>query len=693
MNHRPLTPALFVAYDDPAPLRRIRHLQPDDSRIATVTRDDLDVAALKSLFVDVGATDPFLVVHLVGPRDETGDDAQTLVDAVESVRTKVLESHPGLQALRIWVVHAVDRRIDEAEVGLIRTLLQQTDLRGVLVTTTSTKASVAHSAADLHAFSADASTLLRIPDFEAELAATPPSAWACGVASVSYSTARLGQAVSAFHSARLIAECLLPEPEAADPAYDLGEDHIREMDLGGDAERRRLLRAPRGGTLLARLRMDDIAFDHVPVTAWCDTITTRHDLLALRELPFVENRIRENAEQRLGELREDTTRAMLDWLEQSRSLESTMRFCEGMRRRIEEVLGELRGRKTSNLRDQTVADRDRLRRLLRLLPFGPAVAVRLLAFSVFVWVLAARLVASRVGSDASFTTIPLGAAATVLVVGSSLYFRRLRSTVRVRDRLAAGLEKLLEADVEDQVLSARIDLLTRLRDWVGRRPPWWAGDELPAPAPAGADSLAEWLGWLRHDTAAVQAVLEVRSSSREVPGLGSTRYAVDLPAPDDTDISTLADQLLPDAPSPQEGAEAMIRALRGDVTGDTLPVFGADELAERWSSWLEAPVRDCAWPGLTDLVADDPQAAHRARRVLETDVTPALDGAEPQVRHYLVVPGGEQGRFYTTFLEDDHEVRRTVSAGLTGVYVMPLDSFAAMVHLYRLEIGDEEGGG
>ena len=698
MNGARLAPALLIAHDagGEVSLRRVEQLQPPgDASTVGLPTQDFDIGAVEPLLSDVGADDPFLVLHLVGPRDTADDeDLARLVEEIEGIHNKIRERHPGLRVLRPWVVHAVGRKIDDSETSLIGKLLSIASLRGVLVTATSSSASVSHNDRDQATFSADAATLLRVIELESQLATDPPSTWAFGVASVSYSAARLGQALSALHSSRMIGDHLLAKGKARDPAHDLGEDFIVGLDLGGDHEGVRLLSAPRGGTLLARIRMDDISFDGIPVTSWADAITTRHDILALRELPFILDRIDENAQDRLDELRDDAARATLDDLEKSHSLESAMRYCEGMRRGVESVLADLRGRRVPSGVDQTIADREKLRRLLRWLPFGPAVAMRLAALAILVLVVMAGLTGPRPGvvPDVTASRYPLGATATVLLLGGFLYFRRLRRTVRVRDRLAKGLEKLLERDVEEQVLEERIETLTRLRDWIGPRPEWWSTGPVPDQVPHRATTLSEWLAWLRHHTQAVKTLLDQRAASRDLPGLGSTPYAVDVPAPEELTTDELSHQLLDDPPTPKDGMRAMVLALRVDVDGRRLPVFGPEDLADRWSHWLEDKEIESAWPDLTALISENPSVATRARRVLETDVTPALDHAEPLVMHYLAVPGGEGGTLERAILdEDDNKVERTVSRRLTGIFEMPIPSFVAMVNLYRLQFAAEAG--
>lgn len=181
----------------------------------------------------------------------------------------------------------------------------------------------------------------------------------------------------------------------------------------------------------------------------------------------------------------------------------------------------------------------------------------------------------------------------------------------------------------------------------------------------------------------------------------TSRYAIDLPLASLLSTEELAEQILPDAPEPREGARSLILLIRPDCQPNSLRTLSRDELEPLWTRWLLNRLGPQLWPDLGALLAERPTVRNAARRAIEGNTTPAITAADnaPSVgtRHYLALPGGRDGATYRQLFSADIEPSeiptRRVSDSLTDVLDNRLPDVALMVHLYAMDLDAEPGSG
>ena len=696
-----LVPALLVHHDatGSACADRVDWLcRGAGQRIRSVGVDAFDADDLTDLLEEVGANDTFLIIHFVGPLVDPVLVETTAAPARERVESTVQAMHriagdigtryPRMRALHQWAIHAVGQEIDDGEAHLLARLVETSEaietvplLRGVLVSATSSHASVTHTRGDQISFCADAASVLLSTTLEPTLASADAFTWSIGSTSITYEPQRLSERLSAEHVARVIDELLLAPLPSRDPGRAEGETCVDVLDLESELEVARLLERPGGGSVRSRVRLADLDFDRIPMSAWVDVITTHAEMVGRTQLPVVEAAVRNNADARTTELRGLLADAMVEQLSRSLRLASAEAFCAGMRAELQETIDDLASRPPPEPAHEWIrADQVKLRHFLRWLPFGPAVALRVLSLALLALLVIGTVTTDGSGSVTSLVGRPWGRAAAVviLILGFGLYQRRLRRTIAVRNRLLQSLEGQLLARGDALVHRIHLEMLTSLLAWIGTAT---EDENMPVEPPPSADSLSSWLWWLRISSR------ELVERSQSGAGRGAsgvvTTMSLELPA---GGLDEHVEDLLVDVPEQGEVLRGLIAVLRPLITYEGLPVVGPDELELRWALWLSDPVRQRAWTDLGDLLRREPRSRQKARDLLEVDATPAIDDADvhgAEVRHYLVLPDGANGDVQAALFAADVSPSSPtpITQQLTDVITSANVGLAVMVHL------------
>ena len=683
------TPALVIGYGGASiePLMRIRWLaQEMEWPLYAEQHDEFSDESAEVVAKHVGQGGPLLLIHLIRFDDRLPDpsdpsDDRQMVSALEGANghaERLARAYPGVD-LRQWAVVLTGRTIDPSEAMLLASLADS--MRGVLVTAASTSTSVAHPPEVESAFGADLVILLGLSDLEAQIAEVG-GVWICGVSSVGYSADRLRLSVAASRAAEMAARLLEAEDAGG---TELGEQWLEDRELDVETAWLGLLDSPAGGSLLSRVRFGDLDFRGIPVGSWTDAILSRHDMAVVGDISIITERVRAAADVRLCELRTATVAMTLSELETTKRIIETMAFCDGVALALGRAIDTVERAAKPNVDREIDEDRRKLRGLLKWLPYGPAVAVRLLIAALFVLLIGAVAAGSRtVPVNVLLSPWPAAAAGAVLVLGASIYGRRLRRTVRVRDRLAKNLEHQLVDRVHEIARAAHLDMLHRLSRWLGSQPPWWP-DEPDAEIPETASSVVEWLAWTYVVLDRTNDELVQRSEHRTIRGVGTTEFAIDVPTTDAIRTDSLAPALDEDS---MGGAVREFIAFVLPLLSREPPVVPTedlllDETTTALDTEFEAP-----WRNLEGILADNAVVAREARSVLQADLTPT-GGDSPEVLHYLIVPGGREGGVAQRLLPRHDDVAPGVLVQLTDVRPTSVPSFAAMVHLYRLEVAAE----
>jgi hypothetical protein len=704
---REVLPALLIAHDPlgEAALTRVKWIvEGAGSLIVGCTASEFTAAVAAVALEEVGAYDAFAVVHFVGPLDDPGlavtdhgaEPVDALVAAVTGVNAGIRARFPGKQRIDHWVIHTVGQVVDESERQFVERVARDTDLRvrGVIVSASATHVSVTHDDDEQACFAADIALALLGSDLEQHLAQAEPVAWVGGATSLSYAGARVGEAISTFCALRMLDEHLLAESPAGDPSFDEGVQWVEGMGLTGPLEREHLLASTSGGSLLSRIRMEHIDWEAVPITSWSDVLTTQQLLLANEEFDPIREVIEANGRKRLEELKASVIARSFEQLESTFRFESTLEFDRGVRAGLEHARQELPEPVRSIDPEIVEKDRARLRRFTRWLPFGAAVALRVFAAALGALV----VVSARTGSTdlpvLDHFSKPWGrlTALAVLIAGFVLYRRRLKRTLKVRDRLREELELQLVDTAEQWTADARRQVLVDLRSWVGDRPPWIDDGQVPD-RPEFAASLVEWFAWLVRESRLSREHLVVRAHERRHPAGLASRFAVDIPLATHLSTEELAGQLLRDPPKPGDAARSLAVVIRPECQPGSLRVLSRDELEAVWTRWLVNQLGAELWHDLASLLMERPSIRDAARGTIEANTTPALVAADnaPSVgtRHYLALPGGAGGAAYQRLFSADIEpgvIRgRKVTDSLTDVLDMRIADLVLMVHLYALD--------
>ena len=703
-----LLPALLIAHD-PLAERAVGRAQwvieGAGSGIVCCTAAEFTGAIAEPALTDVGAYDAFLVIHIVGPLEDPGlsiaergdDPVGALETDIAAVHETLHQRFPGKHRIDQWVIHAVGQVVDESETRFIERIAKNTNagLRGLVVSASATHASVTHDDDEQAGFAADIAMALIGSDVEHYLANSEPTAWIAGTTSLAYSAARMSESISAFHALRILEDHLLADSPPGDPALDIGEQWVDDLDLASTQERDLLLSSPTGGSLLARVRMGEIDWATVPVTSWSDVLTTHQTLVANQQLGTIRDVIEKNRLKRVGELKASVIGAMFEELEESVRFESAIAFCTGVQAGLEKALAAIPDPERTVDPELVDQDRAKLRRFTRWLPFGPAVALRVLAFALGIMV----VVRARTG-PANLPILrlvpkPWGyvAALLILVCGLVLYLRRRNRTLAVRDRLKEGLAGQLVDTVEQLVVEARREALVEVRAWIGSRPGWLDHGSAPN-RPEEAQMLVEWVAWLVHESRLSRDLLLRRAVDRtDVSGI-SSRYAVDLPNVRILPTEELADQTLRDTPTAKEGAQTLVLHFRQVGTHTALRILDKQQLAQMWTGWLASRMSRQVWHGFGDLLVDQPSVRDSARETIESNTTPAIAAEDnaPSIRtsHYLAIDGAMEGEPYRNLFSPDVDAdaipRRKVTDSLTDVLDFRIPNVAVMVHLTSLDL-------
>lgn len=672
-------------------------------RLESLSDAEIDVAFGAG---EVGAYDPFLIIHLVGPLEDPhlvpetgGTSADAIIAGVAHVMGAVTKRFPGHHDLRYWIVHMVGQVLDPPEREFLTRALDKASpgLRGVVLSTTASHARVGVDRDEQAGFAADAALVLAASALEGELHEADPVVWAVGVSSVTYARKRLALALAHRRMVRILDEHLLGMPGSAEPAYELGQRWVADSeDLRQASARELLIASPAGGSLLAHVRIGVIDWDRIPLTSWADVLTSTQRMLGVTQTPMIRDRIAEARQEWLHGLKEQLLTAAMNELADSARLESVLRFLAGVRAALDQMRSGTVDARPSADPGRVVADTKLLRRFARTLPYGSAVAARLLAVVVGVLIfLAARFD----GNDPSVLAAldqpwaRIGASA-VLLTGFVLYQRRLAATLRVRDRLGLLLERQLVDRVERLIADAYRSTISELVDWIGMRPEWL--DE-----PAGSDTsmtagtLCEWYAAVALHTRAIRAEMPGDAEHRE-SGSGAPPASVfALRIPDSLQILTepVAREVFND-PMPDSDAVKRIAAwlaARCDV--DTLAPVSREELHHFYSELLRGEEDRRIWADLEALLAARPDLCAAARKVLEMNSTPGLvDGSGSTLpRHVLAISGGPENRGLPLIFGDGNrelgvdDSSREISGHRVRVIDLAVPNMVMMIHLYPMD--------
>lgn len=560
----------------PAQLNTKRDSLPD------VVRDD---------FVSVPPDRAYPVVHIAGehPDERHGD-------AVSEVRERLHEEFPALLD-DPWLVLVIGQELDEEEAAFLRQVAADAGVSravpGVLVCTGASKVAVGHAPEEACAFAADLALALLGSRLAQELRHDPRErVWAAAATSLSYQPAGVASAAASWLASRSL-ERLAAPVQATDPAELNGDRWVADLGLA-DAERdSELLLAAGGRSLAEQLSASDVDLTGVEPAAWADTLTARHDLLVLDTLPKARQRVDDAAERRARALEGDLRMAVRDRIASTVSLEGGHRWGEGAARRLAREDAELAARATTEGTPVDLRPTHRgLARAGSRRPGGLALLVRVVVLAVAVGLLLARL-------DRGSAWLPVVGALIVGGLGTFQWWWSGRRLRRARLRHERAIQRRLRKRLHRHVLDRRRSICGRLRAVLG---------------PAGE------LDRIRHlQRASSEAVplLAEASDRRGSPAVEPTRFAVDLPHPEDLPGPELARRLRAgDVDQLDRRVAEVVAALPGDIRSEAV----ADEACEA----LVPLLRPQGWTGLADLLEQDPATADRAQRLLRQVLTPAL---------------------------------------------------------------------
>ncbi len=636
-----------------------------DGVVHSDTVESFSIASVERIVAHVGQGDPLLLIHFL---EVDSDDSRVKATASTSaIAHEIRSAYLGID-LRQWAIILTGRTLDAVEMSAITELSDQ--MRGVVVTAASTNESVAHTPEEEFAFAADAAATLASSRLESEIGQRG-GAWMWSAASITYSVRRLLLADAAAQAMVALDELLANAK--TDVAYELGTQWIDDLQLSDDESWQKLLDSPSGGSLLAKLRLFDIDFDSIPIQSWSETLTTRYDLATLNEVPFINSRIAYTRDERFSDLRFLIATEILAQIEATKNVSEAAAYCSGMRSALDRAIASIKSNQLDSPIADFTTDRQKLRQLLRWLPFASAVATRVAMVALWILVgLSAAVGTGTIPVDVTVSRWPGFASTAVILIGWSLYRRRLRRTIQLRDRLARRMEQQLVDSTEAKAVTEHLTLLSWLRDWVGEA----HGDYEDSPPP-NADSVADWLGWLKALLKHARSTFQDRSDLRRFDAVTTSRFAIDVPTADDVPTAALFEATRPiDVAAATRG---LIAVVRENLLSSDLTLSAKRQLVEQWSSQLVEP-RAARWETLGEALAEGGQTLETALGVLATDLTPA-GGSTASIAHYLVAPDEgtanllipEEGDVATGVMPQLTDTRRTHAAG-----------FAATVHLYRL---------
>jgi len=702
-------PALLVGHDRlaDAAVARVQDVI-EGAGLQIVTRfstdDTFDAGDLTPALRETGADDPFPIVHIVGPIEDPSlttvdrgpDPTQALVDSIRGVQNSIADRFPGKRRLDLWVIHTVGQVIDDVEHEFIAALAAtfSDGLKGIVVSASTTKSSVVHDDDEQAGFAADLGLLIVGSDMGRQLGDSGIIAWVAGANSVRYSRRDLARRLAAERGIVVLNGNLLAPPRASDPSFKSGQSWVEKLDLLNNTERLRLLDSGAGGTLLQRVHLGGIEWDKVPVTSWVDALTTNQTVRALTQLDDIDRVIDLSATERIEGLKRSLVAHTQDMIVSTERIEAALATAAGARVNLEQLVDQLEDAASSVDPDSVAADRAKLRRMSRWLPFGPAVALRTFAFATAVLLFVASIT-DRVGWGAlSRVGEPWGrfAGIATLVVCYVLYQRRIAGMLRVRDRLAATLERQLAELVEAKVVAARRRILTELCEWIGQRPSW-LDDDTPSERPDVAPDLSAWFAWVIVELRQASVILANTSgaaddSSHVRPAL--SRYVLDLPVNPATQGGLRSNG--GESPSIDVTVKELVSQLPQayDVGLGLSEVSGLDSVV---IDLLAGTTTESSLDGeLASLLRADDTSRKAARRVLEFDTTPVVGvdnaGDGESLRHFLAIEGGTEGSAYRTLFVDESAPdggTHRVSSMLGKVIDVGIPGLAVMGHFYSLD--------
>lgn len=670
------TPTICVAHGDAsAVLSRIGWVAAANGWQAFLSpAPAFDIESAKAIIGSVGQGEPLLVFHLMKTGDGAEPDTQALCDERDRIDSLILQEYPTLD-LRSWAIVSTGHILEPREIEALSAL--RPGSRGVIATAAATSTSVDHPHDDEVAFAANIVSVLGTSTLEGELGQMG-TIWLGSASSATFSRRSLELAVGArtirAHLSDLLADINVDESST------IGSFFLGDLDLGGDDEIRGLLTSGAGGSLLARVRFGVLDFGQIPVEAWSDVILGHHDMVVMHDMPLIKERILQNTSARLADLKDRIRRKLIDDFEETGNVAASIAFCEGMHRSLRRAIENLGDAPRDEHAYDTAEDRRKLRQLTRWLPYGPAVAVRLLASALLALVVTA-FVTGGAQVPVNFTTSswPVGAAATLLLVGGTLYWRRYRRTVRVRNRLTQGIEDRLVNDVLEVAFKARAGMLEELRAWVGTQVS--EPSEPETEIPQHADTVSDWFVHLRTLLHSIEDEVRERDEQRVSRKIGPTEYAINIPTPNAAPTAKL--DIDGAEPTHDEVVRGLVHAIRADLLDDALPVPSLDTLVDDWTDSLQIGIA-LKWNSLEDLLDADDATLSEVRSLLAADLTPA-GGTSPRVLHYLVAPGGADGKSASAITPSPGKPAPQVMTSLTAIKSTTAPNFVAMLHLYQLE--------
>jgi len=710
-------PALLVSHDqlaDVAVARVQAVIEGAGRKIVTKLSTDngFDPNVLGSALHESGADDPFQIVHIVGPlkdpslsiADRGDNPIATLVSAIGSVQDAIVDRWPGKRRRDLWVIHTVGQIIDDVERDFINTVTTTfaSDLCGFVVSASTTKASVVHDDDEQAGFAADLALLLVGSGIGQDLKDSGITTWVAGANSVRYSRRDHRRQLATDQGVLFLEKHLLATPPANDPSFKMGQSWVERLELLDDAERRRIIEAGAGETLLQRVDLGDIDWNSVPLTSWVDALTTQQTVRALTQLDDIDRVIDRAVEQRVETLKRSLVSLARDQVVSTERLEAAIATAQGARVNLEQLGNQLDDAPSTVDVAAIASDRAKLRRMARWMPFGPAVALRTFGFALAVLLVVASATDGTSWGTLSWVGEPWGRVFGIvtLVVCFVLYQRRVAAMLRVRDRLTSTLERQLTELVEARVVAARHRTLNDLCAWIGERPEWLDTGE-PPERPEVAPDLSAWFAWVivefRRATGLLGGVRD-EGNDRSAAHSVQSRYVLDLPeASTDHDGARVSD----DRP---HSADVLVKELVGhlpqayDVGLALGEVSGLQHVViELLAGSDEVPAKG----QLASFLRVDKSSCAAARRVLEADTTPvlALDNAGhgQGLHHFLAIEGGKDGPAYRTLFGENAEIDssiRRVSPMLERVVDVDIPGVAVMGHLFSLgsiTIADPEG--
>ena len=599
------------------------------------------------------------IVHLLA---ELPADAVRFAADVRALSESISHEYPGL-VVQDWLVLQTGQRLDKPEEHLARSLVDDGVCQTVLLTASSTEASVAHTPEEHAAFAADAAVLIVTGCLD-DL--TPGQVRAIGSTSVVYRADDVHQALVAHHLVGVLRDTVLAPIRADDVNLDRGKAFVQELEIGEQADQDTALNAPIDGNVLTWLRIGDIELDDVPIAQWVDRLGSLHDEWAATELRRAYTQIGRNVDERCDELRDELTRAVLAHLHDRSSLHQTSAYVEGFETELDHVswrVDRIPAPSRDEVDERLRAARDRLAAAVRSHPFGASALVRGAVIVVLLAVLVATIGSLVMDGGPTAWIARLVLALGVVALWSS-YLRRRADLLEARDRYADAIEARLEALARIEARTALRRLVERLRRWAdGVRAELRVSQELLEDT---TDDLAEF----------------ARVRARDE--LLATRFSRCLPDPEDLSTEVLADRF-----PPHRELDDLANEVVGAVFEDTW-VTDRDTIDAAVEALTATIDCDGLWRDLDHLLEKSESTRRRCVQTLASPTVPVIsrmvgDGQEVTRRlHLRQRDDGVQRRLQD--LLGDHAPQGPAAIGAQPGPALPIDPVVGHLDVGNLAI-------